>query len=228
SRNDLVRSGPGQAGGRRRDEVPPLLLGGGSLVDARPVVAGDQVTNQEPAPRTQYTGRTIPPPVPFRGTPDPYLPCPGILTLEKRACALPAGEGWGGGNFCLCTGYGVLLLAIDFAEHDVDRAQDRDQVGDEVVLADLGHDGEVDEARSPHLAARGDLRAVADDVEAKLAAGILDGRVGLAHRGLDLAQVRRVLPRRQAVHRLLDDLAGLDHLLDPQPVPVPAVAHHAD
>src|SRR5262249_29781974 len=79
-------------------------------------------------------------------------------------------------------------LPVDVAQHDVDRAEDRDEVGDQVVLPDLGHDGQVDEARRPDLAARRNLRAVAHDVEAQLAARVLDRGIGLADGGLDLAK----------------------------------------
>src|SRR5947209_4882128 len=73
-------------------------------------------------------------------------------------------------------------LSVDLPENDVERADDRNHVGEHVAAAH-GVDGfEEIEARSANLAAIGLVGAVGDEVDAELAFRRLDGGVGLAAR----------------------------------------------
>ena len=77
-------------------------------------------------------------------------------------------------------------LSIDFAQHDIEAAQDADDVGDRVAQAHLLERRQVDEARAADVVAIGRRRAVGHDVVAELALGVLDPRIGLARGHLDL------------------------------------------
>src|SRR5579875_303336 len=145
-------------------------------------------------------------------------------------------------------------LAVDFSEHDVHGAKDRHHVGEHVPLAAEIHRREMGEARRSDMAAIGPIGAVGHQVDAELALGRLDDRVGLAsrhmialgvelevideglHRPLHLGARRRgdllVLhhewPAGHPLAALLDDLETLAHLLDAHQIAVIAVAVLAD
>src|SRR5262245_26837436 len=69
-------------------------------------------------------------------------------------------------------------LAVDLAHDDVERADDGGDVGDQAAAAELVGDGEVAEAGAASAGPPGDRVAVADDVEAHLAAGSFGLQVG--------------------------------------------------
>src|SRR5438094_5471205 len=72
--------------------------------------------------------------------------------------------------------------SVDFPEDDVLGADDRDHVGDHVAARHLIERREVRESRGTELQPIRLVRAVRDDVDAELALGMLDRRVGLAGR----------------------------------------------
>ena len=69
---------------------------------------------------------------------------------------------------------------VDLAEHDVHGADDGDRVGDHVAARHLVQRRQVRETRRADLQAVGLVGAVGDEVDAELALGMLDRRVGLA------------------------------------------------
>ena len=79
--------------------------------------------------------------------------------------------------------------SVHLAQHDVDAAEDDDDVGDVVAEAHVFEDGEIDQARRAHAVAVRVGRAVADEVEAELALGRLDAAVGLAGLGAEAADL---------------------------------------
>src|SRR5829696_6842651 len=114
---------------------------------------------------------------------------------------------------------------IYFPEHDVERADD----GDEVADAHLPQRLEVDEARRADADAVRAARAVRDEVTADLALRALDGVVVVAGRGLDdLRDLGVDGAVGQPLQGLLDDAARLAHLLDSDEVAVVGVAVLAD
>src|ERR1039457_1684056 len=70
--------------------------------------------------------------------------------------------------------------SIDLPEHDVHRADDGDGVGDHVPARHLVERRKMNKARRPDLQAIRLVGAVAHDVDAKLAFGMLDRRIRLA------------------------------------------------
>src|SRR5215204_4320020 len=120
-------------------------------------------------------------------------------------------------------------LPIYLPEHDVERADDGDHVGDEVADAHLPQRLEVDEARRADADAVRAARAVRDEVTADLALRALDGVVVVAGRGLDdLRDLGVDGAVGQPLQGLLDDAARLAHLLDSDEVAVVGVAVLAD
>src|SRR6185369_17667482 len=67
--------------------------------------------------------------------------------------------------------------SIDLAEHDVERAQDGRDVGQQVPLAHEFHGLKVRKARRTDLALVGLVGAVGDEIDAELALRRLDRRV---------------------------------------------------
>lgn len=87
---------------------------------------------------------------------------------------------------CLLSHSNLPLIAstVDFAEHDVERADDGDDVGQEVVLADLLQGGEMGKAGRLDLAPVRAGAAVCHQVDAELPLGRFDGCVRRAGRHL--------------------------------------------
>ena len=63
---------------------------------------------------------------------------------------------------------------INFAQHDIEAAQDADDVGDSVSQAHRLERGQVDEARAANMVAISRRRSVGVDVIAELSLGVLD------------------------------------------------------
>src|SRR4029078_10541239 len=74
----------------------------------------------------------------------------------------------------------VLWLPIDLAHHDVERADDGRDVGDEASFAEFMRHREIAERTRTGAGSPGDGGTVADNVEAHLAARALSFQVGLA------------------------------------------------
>src|SRR5688572_16488179 len=145
---------------------------------------------------------------------------------------------------------------VDFAEHDVHRADHRDSVGDHVAARHFVEGGKVREAGGPDLQAVRLVGAVAHQIDAELALWVLDGGIRLAFRhveafGEELEMVDQLLHVRlhrfarrrcdlvvagdhragvdaQPGRALLDDLVGLAHFFHAHEVAVVAVAGLAD
>src|ERR1700687_4209473 len=64
-----------------------------------------------------------------------------------------------------------IASSIDLAEHDVERADDRRDVGQHVAAADHVHGLQMGETRRPDLALVGLVGAVGHEVDAELALG---------------------------------------------------------
>ena len=124
----------------------------------------------------------------------------------------------------------VVDHPVHLAEHDVERSDQRDDVGDQVALDQRAQPLQVAERRRPHAEpVRVGRLAVADDEVAELALGRLDRVIGLAGRRLD--QPRHLADDRpfgQPFGRLPDDPQRLAELLDPHQVAVVGVAGGAD
>jgi hypothetical protein len=69
-------------------------------------------------------------------------------------------------------------LPVHFTEHDVDAAEDCDDVGDKMAARYFIDDAEIHETRPAHLYAERIRRPVTDDVVPKLAARILEAPFG--------------------------------------------------
>src|SRR5919112_6131956 len=103
-------------------------------------------------------------------------------------------------------------LTIYLPEHDVQRADDGDHVGDEVADAHLPQRLEVDEARRPDADAVRAARAVRDEVAADFALRPLNRVVVVARGRLDdLRNLRHDGAVGHLLKRLLDDAARLAH-----------------
>ena len=124
----------------------------------------------------------------------------------------------------------AAVLPVHFPQHDVDRADERDDVGHQVAAHQPRQRLEVAERRRPHAqpVGAGGL-AVARDEVADLALRRLVGVIRLAGRRLDqprdLAHHR---PLGQPAERLPDDPHRLAHLLEPHEIAVVGVALRAD
>src|ERR1017187_766089 len=103
---------------------------------------------------------------------------------------------------------GECRSSIDLAEHDIDRADDRDEVRDEVANRHFRQRLQVDEARRPHVEAIWLVRPVRDEVEAELALRRLDRGVRLPHGRLDHA---RRLSADRSLGVLLQPVAALEN-----------------
>src|SRR6202140_4333176 len=156
------------------------------------------------------------------------------------------------------TGWAAARSPIDLSEHDIERAQDGRDVGQQVALADEIHRLQMRKTRRADLAFVGLVGAVGDQVDAELALRRLDRGVNLAgrhmeafgielevvdqrfHRALHLAAPRRrdlvvfdndrplAVGSAQFRDALLHDAHGLAHLLHADAVTVVAVAVLAD
>src|SRR4026209_2997051 len=118
---------------------------------------------------------------------------------------------------CFPGGFGPARarLSVDVADHEEDRHEDRDQIRDQRPREHRGDHADVGERGRPHLQAVRLLLAVADDVIAHQAERILGPAVDLTLPLQGLRELRGPeLARREAVHALLDDVAGLLHPLD--------------
>src|SRR5581483_1221058 len=114
--------------------------------------------------------------------------------------------------------------AVHLAEHDIDRAEDRDHVADLLADERFLKDREIDEARRAHVHSHRAHVAVGDHVDAEIAARALDVGVRLARQGLwDLRDaLGRYVPLLHLFEALLDDLHRLAHLAHAAVVPIPA------
>src|SRR5919112_1982065 len=120
-------------------------------------------------------------------------------------------------------------LTVYLSEHDVERADDGDHVGDEVADAHLPQRLEVDEARRADADAVRTARAVRDEVTTDLALRAFDGVVVVARGRLDdLRNLGVDGAVGQLLQGLLDDAARLAHLFEPDEVAVVGVAVLAD
>ena len=75
---------------------------------------------------------------------------------------------------------GVKALAVDLAQHDVQRSDDRDHVGDQQAAHHLVERLQIDERGRPHADAVGLRRTVAHDEVSELALGRFDRVIDLA------------------------------------------------
>src|SRR5256714_1119397 len=124
------------------------------------------------------------------------------------------------------SGYWLLAtLPIYLAEHDVERADDRDHVGDEVADAHLPQGLQVDEARRPDAHTVRSARAVRHEVTTYLALRPLNRAVVVARGRLDhLRDFGADGAVRQLLQSLLDDAPRLSHLFESDEVSVVRVA----
>src|SRR2546430_2025075 len=76
----------------------------------------------------------------------------------------------------------LYVSSVHLPEHDVDRAQDRGDIGQHVAAAEEIHGREMSEAGRADLALVGLVGAVGDKIDAELALGRLDGGVDFARR----------------------------------------------
>src|SRR6185437_13160698 len=83
------------------------------------------------------------------------------------------------------TGWAPGPSPIDLSEHDVERAQDGGNVGQQVAPADEIHRLQMGKARCPDLALVGLVAAVGDQVDAEFALWGLDGGIDFAGRHME-------------------------------------------
>src|SRR5213075_198316 len=132
----------------------------------------------------------------------------GYWAISSRTFAMLSAVKANDSTFGTSNGSAVIiailkrLLAVDLAEHDVERTDVRRHVGE---LVSSGHHVErlqVRETRRSDLAAIGFVGAVRDQVDAELALGRLDRSVGLAGRHLVALGVELEV-MDQGLHRVL-------------------------
>src|SRR5581483_7529679 len=80
------------------------------------------------------------------------------------------------------TGWAKAPSPIDLSEHDVERAQDGGDVGEQMALADEVHRLQMRETGRADLALVRLVGAVGDEIDAELALGRFDGGIDLALR----------------------------------------------
>src|SRR6266481_1142432 len=188
----------------------------------------------------------------------------GFITRQRRDAAATRRAGFlreGLGHVTVCNlsikGNGGRS-AIDLPEHDVERADDRRDIGQHMPATQEIHRLQMGERRRPDLAFVGPVAAVRHQVDAELALGRLDRGVDLAgghvmalaielemvngrlHRALHLSAQRRddlVVPndnrsptfgQPQLLQALFHDAHRLPHLLHADAVAVVIVAVLAD
>src|SRR5258705_4492670 len=162
------------------------------------------------------------------------------------------------GRRCGQTGWVVARSPIDLAEHDIERAENRRNVSQQMAFADEIHRLQMRKAGGADLAFVGLVGAVGDQIDAELALRRLDRGIDFAgrhmealgvklevmdqrlHRTLHLAPARREdlvvldgdgsLPvgGTQLRDALLHDARGLAHFFHPDQVAVVAIAVLAD
>ena len=76
----------------------------------------------------------------------------------------------------------VGRLSIDFPEHNIERTDDRRDVGQHVAAAQEIHCLQVSEGGRPDLAFVGLVGAIRDEIDTELSLGRLDSSVNLAGR----------------------------------------------
>src|SRR4051812_35291026 len=121
------------------------------------------------------------------------------------------------------TGWAPAPSPIDLSEHDVERAENGRNVGEQMALADEVHRLQMGEARRADLALVRLVAAVGDQIDTELALRRLDRGIDLACRHADALGVElEVMDQR--FHRALHlaaarrrDLVVLDH---DRPLPV--------
>src|SRR2546423_10069354 len=128
------------------------------------------------------------------------------------------------------SGYWLLAtLPVNLAEHDVERADDCDHVGDEVADAHLPQGLQVDEARRADAHAVRSARTVRHEVTTNLALRPLNRVVVVARGRLDdLRDFGVDGAVRHLLQSLLDDAPRLSHLFEADEVSIVRVAVLAD
>src|SRR5574341_100817 len=120
-----------------------------------------------------------------------------------------------------------MASAVDFREDDVEAADDRHDVGDHEPLRHLLENVHRDEGGRADLEPVGVDGRVADEVDPRLAAGVLGAAVDLFRRRLERAgHLGHHGPLGDRCDGLPQDPDTLAHLVDPDHVPVEAVAQH--
>src|SRR6185369_13529613 len=120
------------------------------------------------------------------------------------------------------------MLPVDFRRDEIEARDDRDQVGDHEVPAELLHHADGGERPRADLATVRERRPVAHHVPAHVAARALETHVAVARRRLEVARdLRDHGSLRHLLEALADDLAALLHLADADDVAVEAVADRA-
>src|SRR5262245_41047258 len=96
---------------------------------------------------------------------------------------------------------------VHFSHHRVDAADDRRDAGQETILADVMHDGQVAETRPARLDPRRDGRPIAGDQEAQLPARVLTLEIHFTLRQLEVFwHFTDVLTRGQLLQGLANDV----------------------
>src|SRR5689334_4846182 len=115
------------------------------------------------------------------------------------------------------TGWAGSPSPIDLSEHDVERAEDGGDVGEQMALADVVHRLQMRKARRADLALVGLVGAVGDKVDAELALRRFHGGIDLAGRHMNAFGIELEM-MDERFHRALHlaaagrrDLVVLDH-----------------
>src|SRR5882762_2345086 len=83
------------------------------------------------------------------------------------------------------TGWAPAPSPVDFSEHDIERAENRGHIGEQMAPADEVHRLQMREARCADLALVGLVAAVGDEIDAELALRRLDRGIDFAGRHVD-------------------------------------------
>src|ERR1700681_50240 len=120
------------------------------------------------------------------------------------------------------TGWAAAPSPVDLSEHDVERAEDGGDVGQQMALADEIHRLQMRKARRADLALVGFVAAVGDQVDAELALRRLDRDVDFAGRHVDAFGVKlEVMDQRfhRALHLATARRRNLVVVDDDRPLP---------
>src|SRR6266849_10655066 len=98
--------------------------------------------------------------------------CHPAARQPKRETRSPSSDAWAGWSYS----------SVHLPEHDVDRAEDRRDIRQQVAAAEEIHRLEMGEARGADFALVGLVGAVSDEIDAELALRGLDGGINLACR----------------------------------------------